>query len=824
MRHVCLEFIMLPRSKFLILISAGLVSLLIFLLFSARYILLASYTELEEREARSNVERVLNAMSEETASITSLAVDYADWDDSYSFVRDGNEEFIRKNLSVESFHNLGMNLIMYVDTGGKWVFARCYDLEKKVEARVPKSLQSVLVRGNPLVSHPDLKSVRAGILALPEGILLISSVPIQTSDYRGPITGTLLMGRFLNAAEMRRFSEITKLALWVYSRDDARLALAGASLSSNGTALLRKADSETLSAYALRSDVFGKPTVVVRVDTPRTTYRQGEKTIAYFLAWFGGMCILLAVLGDYLVRKVILIHSKGEESDRRYRLLFEYGLDAILVGAPDGSVLEANPEACRLLDRTEDEIRAAGRDGLFNTEDPQFTKAKDAVSASGRFAGELALVRKDGTRVPVEVHTVVFHDSTGLEKTSTVIHDISERKIAEREKVELEERLRQAQKMEAVGQLAGGIAHDFNNILCALTGFASLLEMSLKPDDPARQHAEQILGAIDRATHLVNGLLAFGRKQIINVRTAELNGIVRNIEKILARLITEDIDLRFRLSDASLNVLVDPGQIDQVLLNLAANARDAMPGGGVITVETGLTPLPYRLLNFSGAVPQVNYAFLAVSDTGVGMETSLKERIFEPYFTTKEVGKGTGLGLSIVYGIIKQHNGFITVDSETGAGTVFRIYLPVAEGVTVAEGAIPAPPEDFRGTETLLVAEDDPAVRRLNRTVLETFGYRVIEACDGEDAVRQFTLRRDEIRLLVMDVVMPRMNGMKAYLEIHGICPEVEVLFISGHTADIIQDKGIVQDGFLFLKKPFKPLDLARKVRSILDREGAVAG
>jgi PAS domain S-box-containing protein len=811
---------MLPRSKFLILISGGLVFILLILLVSARYILLPSYTELEEREARSNVERVLNAISEEISRITSLTVDYADWDDSYRFVLDGNTEFIRKNLTDENFEKLGMNLIAYVDTHGKWVFARCYDLERKVEVPFPESLRSILVKRNPLVRHRDLKSVRSGILSLPEGLLLISSAPIQTSDYRGPTTGSLLMGRFLGPAEMRRFSEITRLQLWVYPRKDARLGPIGAP-ATDDTILLRNTDFRTVSGYALSADVFGKQTVVVRVDTPRTTYRQGVKTITYFLFWFGGMCILLAVLGDYIVRKMILIHRKGEESDRRYQMLFEHGLDAILVGTPDGSILEANPEACRILDRTEDEIREAGRDGLFDTEDLGFAKAMAAVSSSGRFTGELALLRKDGTKVPVEVHAFVFHDSTGLEQTSTVIHDITERKLAEREKSALEERLLQAQKMEAVGQLAGGIAHDFNNILCALTGFGSLLEMSLKPEDPARQHVEQILAAIDRATHLVNGLLAFGRKQIINLRPAELNGIVRNIEKILARLITEEIDLRFRLSEHPLNVLVDPGQIDQVLLNLAANARDAMPGGGVITVETGMAPLPARLLSFSGASPHVSYASLAVSDTGVGMDASLRERIFEPYFTTKEVGKGTGLGLSIVYGIIKQHNGFITVDSEPGAGTVFRIYLPVAERGNVEAVTAPATTGDFRGTETLLVAEDDAAVRRLNRTVLETFGYRVIEACDGEDAVRQFSQRRDEIRLLVMDVVMPKMNGMKAYLEIREICPDIEVLFISGHTADIIHDKGIVQGGFLFMKKPFKPLDLAKKIRSILDRAGA---
>lgn len=811
---------MQPRFKFLMLIGAGLVALLVILLISARFILLASYEDLERQRAVSNMERVLNAIAEETKEITALNLDYAGWDDSYRFVQDGNEEYIRKNLSDENIRKLGMNLIIFVDTSGHRVYARCFDLERMATAPFPASLRPILVRGNPLLAHRTLRSERSGILSLPEGMMIVSSVPILTSEYRGPIKGTLIMGRYLTRAEIARFSEITRLTLDVHPRSDPRVAALGTDLVANGPALLRLTDPDTLSGYALRSDVFGEPTVVVRVDTPRTTYRQGVRTIIYFVAWFGGFCILLALVGDYMVRKIILFRRKGEESDRRYRLLYEHGLDAILVGTPDGEVLEANPEAQRLLGRTEDEIRAAGRNGLFDTGDPGYEKAVDILASTGRFQGELSLLGRDGGRIPVEVFAVLFQDSNGCAKTSTVIHDISERKLAEREKSDLEGRLRQAQKMEAIGQLAGGVAHDFNNILCALTGFASLLEMGMKPEDPSRHNVEQILAAIDRATHLVNGLLAFSRKQHISVQPSDLNAIVLNMEHLLSRLITEDIDLRFRLGASPLNVLVDRGQMDQVLLNLAANARDAMPGGGVITVETGRAPLPSRLFGYAGATPGVPFAFLSVSDTGAGIDDSVRERIFEPYFTTKEVGKGTGLGLSVVYGIVKQHNGFITVDSEPGTGTVFSVYLPI----TLEESRVPEcsseAPRDFRGNETLLVAEDDPAVRNLNRTVLETFGYRVIEARDGEEAVEEFKRHRDEIRLVVLDVVMPRMNGKEAYMAIHGLSPDARVLFISGHTHDIIQDKGVVEGSFSFLKKPFKPLDLAREIRGILDRSG----
>lgn len=427
------------------------------------------------------------------------------------------------------------------------------------------------------------------------------------------------------------------------------------------------------------------------------------------------------------------------------------------------------------------------------------------------------LVNALGSGIAVERMPVKTGDEIG--ELSAAFNAMAESlRIREEEKEHLAAQLLHAQKMEAVGQLAGGVAHDFNNILCAIIGFGTLLEMGMNKDDPARNHLKQILSAADRATKLTQGLLAFGRKQVINLCPADLNEIVINIEKMLTRLINEDIELRLCLSNRKLNVLADSGQIDQVLINLATNARDAMPGGGILTIETGEEHPPEDFLADAGALPFTRFAILTVTDSGTGMESDLRERIFEPFFTTKEVGKGTGLGLSMVYGIIKQHNGHIAVSSEPGKGTSFRIYLPLTpnESITgILDEEIPALP--LSGTETILVVEDNPEVRNLNRTVLETFGYRIVEANDGEEAVTQFLSYRDDIDLVVMDVVMPKMNGRQAYSRISDIRPDIKILFTSGYTADIVQQKGIFTEGLNFLSKPMTPATLLKKVRELLD-------
>lgn len=385
------------------------------------------------------------------------------------------------------------------------------------------------------------------------------------------------------------------------------------------------------------------------------------------------------------------------------------------------------------------------------------------------------------------------------------------------EKKKLEKMLLHAQKMEAIGQLAGGIAHDFNNILTAIIGFGSLMLMNMKEDDPNRSYLKEMLSAGEKATHLTQGLLAFSRKQIINPMPADLNDVIKSMEKLLKRILREDIELKTALSDKDLFALVDSGQIEQVLMNLTTNARDAMPHGGILTISTEVANLNNEFIKTHGYGEIGEYALISVSDTGMGMDKNTKERIFEPFFTTKEFGRGTGLGLAIVYGIIKQHNGYINCYSEPGRGTIFRIYLPLIKSKTekIEQAAIP---ELRGGTETVLIAEDDTAIRKLIKGLLQEFGYTVIDAKDGEDAVRKFVENKDMVQILLLDVVMPRKNGKETFEEIKKIKPGIKAIFMSGYTADIINEKGILEEGINFIPKPISPHELLRKVREILDK------
>ena len=444
-----------------------------------------------------------------------------------------------------------------------------------------------------------------------------------------------------------------------------------------------------------------------------------------------------------------------------------------------------------------------------------FRKDRDIVHmalqdlfATGKVTLEARLTTKYGT--PVPFFLTGFRMTMGDKRYLVAVGiDVSERK-------RLEEQLRQSQKMESIGTLAGGIAHDFNNILTAIIGYGSLLQMKMKEGDPLRYNIEQILSSANRAASLTQGLLAYSRKQILNPQPVSVNAIIQKVDLLLTRLIGENIELKTMLTDDDVSVLADAGQIEQVLMNLATNARDAMPGGGYLFIETERIESSGESAKATEFGKHGAYVLITVTDSGMGMDEKTRQRIFEPFFTTKEVGQGTGLGLAIVYGIVKQHNGTITVSSEEGRGTTFKIYLPVVPTPESQGHPVELPPIQG-GVETVLVAEDDKVVRTLTRNVLEQFGYTVIEAEDGEDAVNKFMEHRDLIKLLLFDVIMPKKNGREACAKIKIFNPDIKVLFLSGYTADTIQRKGLLEPGVNFIMKPVPVNELLRKVRSILD-------
>ncbi|HTY20732.1 MAG TPA: ATP-binding protein [Geobacteraceae bacterium] len=390
-------------------------------------------------------------------------------------------------------------------------------------------------------------------------------------------------------------------------------------------------------------------------------------------------------------------------------------------------------------------------------------------------------------------------------------------KKRDEEKEELEEKLRHSQKMEAIGTLAGGVAHDFNNILMAIIGYGALLQIELPEGSKLWSYVDEIIKAGDRAANLTQRLLAFTRKQIITPQPVVLDKIVMNIEKLLTRLITEDVDITFRLEADNAVVMADAGQIDQVLINLVANARDAMPKGGEIRIATSVVNLEDDFARQNDLQSGGRFAQISVSDTGVGIPDEVRDRIFDPFFTTKEVGKGTGLGLSMVYGTIRQHNGIIEVESEIGQGTTFNIYLPLVEEATNDQPAVPILFHKGK-KETILVAEDDVTVREFLKGLLEGSGYNVISVSNGEDAVKEFSYNSDIISLVLLDVIMPKKNGKEAYDEMVGIKPDIKAIFVSGYANDVIDWKCALQEEVYLIQKPVQPSLLLMKLREALDR------
>jgi signal transduction histidine kinase/FixJ family two-component response regulator len=395
---------------------------------------------------------------------------------------------------------------------------------------------------------------------------------------------------------------------------------------------------------------------------------------------------------------------------------------------------------------------------------------------------------------------------------------ILERERAENALRESEEKVRQMQKMEAIGQLAGGIAHDFNNILMVILGFCDILLAKLAADGPLCEHVRTIKKAALRASDLTRQLLAFGRKQMLQPRVADLNELILDAEKMLRRLIREDIELIFDLNRETVQVKVDPSQVSQIMMNLAANARDAMPHGGKLIIETRTVDFTTRAATGHAELQPGRYAMAAVSDTGIGMDDAAKSHLFEPFFTTKELGKGTGLGLATIYGIVKQSGGYIYAYSELGKGTTFKIYLPRSDtALTVDEVQRQEPGESLRGTETILLVEDEEELRNLVIVILQNNGYTVIEAENGKEAVRKCREIGSSIHAMVTDVVMPQMGGKEAVRQIRQFCPGLVVLFMTGYTENFISLNEMLEDGMVILQKPLRAEDLLRQLRKSLD-------
>lgn len=506
------------------------------------------------------------------------------------------------------------------------------------------------------------------------------------------------------------------------------------------------------------------------------------------------------------------VNETLEESEKKYRTIFEEALIGIFQSSPQGHYMNANRTMATMLGYgSPEELTASVTDVAQQLYvDP---RRRDELIALMEKQGlvqnfECQLYRKDGRKIWVTTNIrVIYKDGVAVYDGTT--QDITERKL-------LEAQLLQAQKMDAVGRLAGGIAHDFNNAIGVIVGYSALLKEDLRANDNAWRYAEEIGKAGHRAALLTRQLLAFSRKQVIQPTVVDLNSVVTETEKMLRRLIGEHIEMTVVPGHELGRVRMDLGQVDQILMNLAVNARDAMPQGGKIVIETANAELDEtNLIQYSYAKPG-RYVMLSVSDTGYGMDKETQAHIFEPFYTTKGPGQGTGLGLSTVYGIVKQSEGYIWVYSEPGKGARFKIYLPRVDAV--AEPTTTAPESAIvGGSETILLVEDDDAMRELTRSCLESGGYAVLDAANGESAVRDVAKHSARIHLLITDVVMPGMSGPGLARTLVASQPQMKVLYMSGYTADLIAQQGILDRHVLLLEKPFTKEVLLRKVRKALD-------
>jgi two-component system sensor histidine kinase EvgS len=520
----------------------------------------------------------------------------------------------------------------------------------------------------------------------------------------------------------------------------------------------------------------------------------------------------------------IIRRKRVEEALRESEFLFKSQFDLGNIGIALSSVgngwLRVNKKLCEMLGYSEEELRTRTWRELTFLDDLFVDEASFVRMLSGEidnYEVDKRFVRKDGSILYTHLAVSCYRGlNSSVRFVIATLHDMSEHKRAEEEKERLQAQLLQAQKMEAVGRLAGGVAHDFNNTLSVIIGYVELSQAKINPNDPLSRNLKQIFKAATKSADLTRQLLAFSRRQLIQPTVLNMNHAIGDSEKMLRRLVGEDIDLKFIPQTDLSTVRMDPSQVDQILANLAINSRDAMPDGGKLTIETANRSFDKASWKKPYAVLPGKYVMLAISDTGCGMDKATMEHIFEPFFTTKGEGKGTGLGLSTVYGIVKQNMGFINVYSEPGLGTTIRIYLPrhrgPAEEIEEEEVILPG-----TGNETILLVEDEEQILSLFKESLEDYGYRVLAAVQSEEALTLCQKHQGPIHLLVTDVVMPTMNGKELGERIEKLKPGIKILYMSGYTNDIITHRGVLTDGVNFIQKPFMVRDLAKRLREVLE-------
>jgi PAS domain S-box-containing protein len=831
----------------------------------SRIVLMRGFSRLEEDFAGRDISRASSALSNELNTLDQTTSEYATWDLTYEYAKGLRPSYVKTEFPAPTFQELKISFVFIFDAHGRKLFSRGFDLTNGGEMAVPAGLEDHLKPDSLLLNPKDTESKVAGILDLPGGPALVDSRPILASDATGPIAGTVIMGHLLDAAEIKHLADLTLMPVEAQTLSSTSMSpdfrVAAAAISRGSPHFVHPLNSESLAAYAVLDDIYDRPAVIIRVLLPRTIYEQGRTSLVQFLLLLIAAGFVFGAATLYLLERFVIsrianltesITQIGASGDLAARLDVPGHDELAFLGVAINGMLEdleksqierheGRARLAVMIERmpavlwtTDKELRytssmGAGLDSLgvksggltgktlaeyFQTNDPQHP----SVAAHWRaLAGEALTYELHWQKRIFESHVRPLRGPDGeIVGVIGVALDITDRK-------QLADQLRQSQKLQAVGELAGGVAHDFNNLLMVVKGHAEMLADRLPRDsadrqNPALQNVEQIQQAAERAAALTRQLLAFSRMQVLQPRVLDLNEVVAGMIQMVSRVIGANIELAF-LPGANLGrVKADPSQIEQVALNLVVNARDAMPDGGRLTIETSNVQLERDYATQHAVVDPGPYVMLTVSDSGTGMDAATKARIFEPFFTTKAQGRGTGLGLATVYGVVKQSGGYVWVYSELGHGTTFKVYLPMVQ----APAEKTAPEKTVQGhepgTETILFVEDEQSVRELVSEYLSARGYRVLDASDGQQALEIAAAHSGKIQLLITDVVMPRLSGRELAARLAATRPDLKVLYISGYTDDSVFRHGVLQGGMDFMQKPFNLKALAAKIREVLER------
>lgn len=853
------------RGKTLLIVLVALTGLVAGLYALSRAALLRGFSSLESDFARQNLEQASSGLANELDTLRRTTDQFADLDQTRKGASSRESGKLAAEFSNSALAHLRVSVVGVLDGAGHvllWKAAKGASASPLLvqQGRGSNSLPKAL-----LEAHPGQKHDRAGILMTPSGLMLVDASPISGSGAQGGLAGTLILGRALDANEITHLVEITHLPVEIKpsgpAASDPGFQRAARALPGGKSVLLLPHGQNSLAAYQALEDISGRPVALMRILLPRKIYQQGQTIVLQFLllllaAGFLFGAVMLFLLEHFVISRVAGLSERitgiGSSGNMASRLGVS-GKDELahlgttinrMLDDLQRSQIERDEERTRLAIMVERmpaalwtadshlQIASAMGAGLaavglsaqeaagmslmdfFRTSDPGFP----AVAAHRKaLAGESVAFETAWDTRRFEAHVQPLREADGtLHGVIGVALDITDRE-------RLVDQLRQSQKMQAVGELAGGVAHDFNNLLMVVKGHAQLLSDRLADSPSLRHNIEQVEKAADRAASLTRQLLAFSRKQVLQPRVLDMNDVVGGMIKMFSRVIGENIEMAFLPGGSLGRVKADPGQVEQVLLNLVVNARDAMPQVGRLTIETGNAELDGGYAMRHASVEPGTYVMLTVTDTGCGMSPETQERIFEPFFTTKGPGKGTGLGLATVYGVVKQSGGYIWVYSEVGRGTTFKIYLPrvMEEADLPAEDAEAKGPE--RGMETILFVEDEQSVRQLVGEYLGGTGYQVIEACDAEQALELAAAQCGTIHILITDVVMPHMSGPELAAQLGASRPGIKVLYVSGYTDDTVFRHGVLEGGVAFLQKPFSLKALGQKIREVLGARPGVA-